>query len=302
MLLALFSILSSYFLFKQNKKGYFITSIALLYTHFYGAFYFLYNFIFSLFYFKNKKKKDFIILNIIAGLSFAPCVLLKIKSITSNFNSWIVPPEVSDIIQTINMFSGHIILFIAFLIFLAFAFKKASKRKKLFIIYNFSAIFMVFIFALIFSYLIKPIFLYRYFYIVYPCYIALCAILTTDIKLNIITFIFFITFARLNYQNLYCNHNLYLDFIKNDIDKSKTNYIFMTDTVQGYKEFLIDGAKPLYVQINTGIDTINPDDYGIKKPSVCYILNLYLKEEVYSEIKDIELHKTPLGVFARVVY
>jgi hypothetical protein len=301
MLLMLFSVLTSLFLFKQNKKWYLIASICLLYTHFYGAFYYLYNFLFSVFYFK-KRRKDYVAVNIIAGLSFLPCILFKLNSITSDFNSWIKPPQITDIINAINMFSGHIIIFLIFVIYTIFVFKNSSKRKKLFISYNFGAIAAVFIFAIIFSYLVKPVFLYRYFYIVYPSYLVLCAVLAKDIKLNILIFLLFVSFGRLNQQNLYCNHNLYLDFVKNNLDKSKTNYVFMTDTVKGYKEFLFDGAQTVYVRINTGINSINPSDWKIKKPCVCYILNLYLDDKVYSEIKNLELYKTSLGVFTRIEY
>lgn len=297
----LFSISSSYFLFKQNKKYYLITSICLLYTHFYGVFYYLYNFLFSCFCFK-KKRKDFIILNIILGLLFFPCVLLKLNSITSDFNSWLKPPQITDIIQTINLFSGHILIFFVFAVLLIFIYKKSSKRKKIFIVYNFGAIFSILVFAFIFSYLIKPLFMYRYFYVVYPCYLALCVILAKDIKYSLIVFILFISFGRLNHQNLYCNHNIYLSFVKNNLDKSKTNYVFMTDTVKGYREFLLDNIEPVYVRINTGINTINPLDFKIKKPSTCYILNLYLDDKVYSEAKNIELYKTSLGVFTKVEY
>ena len=302
MLLALFGVLTSYFLFKKNKKWYLITSICLLYTHFYGAFYYLANCLFSLFCFNKKERKSYFILNIIAGLSFIPCVLFKLQSITSNFNSWIKPPQLTDIIQTADLFSGYFLLFIIFVAFAVFAYKKSSKRRKIFIFYNLGVIFAVFLFAFIFSYLVKPIFLYRYFYVVYPCYIALCAVLAKDIRLNLITFIAFVSFSAPTIQNLYCNHNLYLDFVNNNLDKTKTNYVFMTDTVEGYREFLNDNIKPVYVSVNTGINTINPSDYGIKKPCICYILNLYLDDEVYSQAKNIELYKTSLGVFVKLEY
>ena len=205
-------------------------------------------------------------------------------------------------IHTIKTFCGYSIIFLIFLVVLLFVYKKSSKRKKLFISYNFAAILFVFIFAVVFSYLVKPIFMYRYFYIVYPSYIALCAVLSREIKMNIIIFLFFIAQGILGYQNLYCNHNLYLDFIKNDLDKKKANYIFYTDTIEGYREFLINNTKPIYVQINTGLNTIDPLKYGAQKPCICYVLNLHLDEKTFSEAKEIQLYKTPLGIFSHIEY
>ena len=301
MFLMLFSLLTSYFLFTKRKYYYLISSIALLYTHFYGAFYFLYNFLFSIFYLK-RKRKDALTINLLAGLSFLPCLVFKLKNLPESFNSWIKIPQIEDYIHVIKTFSGYTLIFILLLLILVFVYKNSSKRKKLFISYNFFAIVFVIFAAIIFSYTIKPIFMYRYFYVISPSYIALFLCLTKKVWLNIIIFIVFSTQGFLGYQNLYCNHNLYLDFIKNDIDKTKENYVFMTDTIEGYKEFLFDGIKPIYIQINQGINTINPLKYGVKTPSFCYILNLYLDEKTYSEAKNIEIYKTPLGVFAKVEY
>ena len=53
------------------------------------------------------------------------------------------------------------------------------KKEKLFIGYNFVAIFFVILASAIFSYTIKPIFVYRYFYVVYPAFLALVTYLAT---------------------------------------------------------------------------------------------------------------------------
>ena len=76
----------------------------------------------------------------------------------------------------------------------------------------------------------------------------------------------------------------------------------MADTVEYYKEFLFDNIKPIYVMINTGINRVNPLKYGVKKNSNCYVFNLYLDDEVFNEAKNIELYKTPLGVFTKIEY
>lgn len=302
MLLMLLAILCSYYLFNFKKYPYLISSVAIMHLHFFGMFYVFSNFIFGLFYFKNKKKINFIKTNIVAGILFAPCLIYKIITLPPTFNTWIDKPMLLHYIQTIKAFCGHIIIALLFSILMVYIFKKAKLKKKVFIGYNaFLIIFLTLIVA-IFSYLVKPIFVTRYFYIIYPCYLALCTTISKNIILNIIIFILFISKGYLIHQNLFCNHNLYLEFIYHTLDNSKTNYVIMTDTTQGYREFVKNNIKPIYIKINTGIKVIDPLKYGVEKGSVCYVLNLYLEDNTYNEAKNIELYKTPLGVFAKVEY
>jgi hypothetical protein len=106
---------------------------------------------------------------------------------------------------------------------------------------------------------------------------------------------------RVNYQNLYCNHNLYLEFIKNDVNISKTNYVFLTDTVQSYREFDVEGVKMIYLPVNIGIEDIDLTKYD-SRPFVAYVLNLYLNEATIQKAEKIELYKTPLGVFTKAEF
>ena len=319
MLLMLLSVMSSLFLFnfkKKNRFYYFIVSSALLYTHFYGAFLVLYNFIFGFFFYFNKKRKfDFLRLNLFSFLVFLPILFYKKTSLSNDFNSWITKPNWLDIKLVLETFCGHGVLFLIFLIVCIYAFKKVRKRKeKVFVYYNFCSIVFIFISAIIFSYLIKPIFSYRYFYVVYPCYLALISyFLCIDYKfkfqivLKTIILIFFALYSRLNYQNLFCNHNLYLEFIKNDIDYSINNYIFMSDTIEGYRGFEDNfkdknNVKIIYLPVNKGIKEIGFDSFNFKKPYSAYVINLYLKDDVYKNASIIELYKTPLGVYTKSVY
>ena len=96
------------------------------------------------------------------------------------------------------------------------------------------------------------------------------------------------------------NHNIYLDFVKKDIDKNKENYVFLTDTVEGYQDFVIDGANMKYIQVNRGFQIIDSKKYGIKKPAVLYVSNLYLSDDTIKQAKKIELYKSPLGIFCKV--
>ena len=58
----------------------------------------------------------------------------------------------------------------------------------------------------------------------------------------------------------------------------------------------------IYLQVNKGIEVINIEEYNIKKPSVCNVLNLYLTDNIYKNSSKVELFKTPLGVFTKIEY
>lgn len=314
MLLMLFSILTSIFLFNfkgKNKILYMLSEIAILYTHFYGAFFILYNFIFGCLVFKRNKLKNFLTANFVAFLSYLPLIIYKSKSLTNDFNSWLKIPDLSDYSLVFQTFCNKTIIFVLFII-LTIAFYKISNKKayKIFISYNFLSIVFVFLGAVIFSYLIKPIFCYRYFYVVYPAYLALISLFASrQYKFGVIfNFLIIFVFAlnsRINYQNLFCNHNLFVNFIKNDIDLTKNNYIFMSDTVKGYKKFeqpFKNKAKIIYLPVNKGIEAINPNDYILGNKNVSYILNLYLENNAIINSNKIELYKTPLGVYLKAIY
>jgi len=310
MLLTLLAIINSYFLFKfknKTKWHYLISMILILYTHFYAAFYVFYNFICGLiFFFKNKAKlKPFILMNIIAFLSYIPLLIYKKTSITSEFNSWIEPPVLNSYFQVDAVLFGNLWATAFFVIALILLHKKSNKKGKLFIKYNFFAIISILFMAAMFSYLIKPIFTAKYFQIVFPCCIALVAYIISYpykikvLRILIIAIIFLFNF-RLDYRSDFCNHNIYLAFAKKDVDKTKNNYVFATDTVEGYKDFVVDGANMKYVLVNRGFQTLDVKKYGIEKPAVIYALNLYLSDDTLKNAKNIELYKSPLGLFCKV--
>lgn len=314
MLLMLFSVMCSIFFFNfkgKNRTFYALSEISILYTHFYGAFFALFNFIFGCFLFKKNKLKNFLFVNIVAFLSYIPLIIYKAKSLSSDFNSWLKIPELSDYCLVFQTFSSKSIIFFLFIVMTIIFYKFSSKKAhRLFISYNFLSIVFVFFGAVIFSYLIKPIFCYRYFYIVYPFYLALISCFASKkfkfgIAFNILIIFVFALNSRINYQNLFCNHNLFVDYIENDIDLSKNNYIFMSDTVKGYKKFeepFKNKAKIIYLPVNKGIEAINPKDYISDKKNVSYILNLYLENDAIINSSKIELYKTPLGVYLKAVY
>lgn len=319
MFLILFSITSAILLFKYNHKTkilYLINSILLLNTHFYGALIWLFNLIYgiSIFYKKKNRIKSFLINNTISFLIFIPNILFKINSITSEFNTWIKKPDLRGFIEVLQNFSVSLIVFCLFLFVLFYLYKKTKTPKtKLFLKYNILAIVSVIVFSLIFSLTVKSIFHYRYFYVIYPFYLALCTYVVcfeykTIFKffIQFLFFILFCTTARLNTQNLYNNSDLYFNLVRQDLDSTKTNYVFLNNTLKNYKPYenaFQNKAQIIYLKVDVdGVVDINPLEKNIKTPCVCYILNLYLKDEVYSKADDIELYKTPLGLITKVIY
>ncbi len=316
MLLMLLSVLCSVFLFdfkKKNRIFYFISTLAMLYTHYYGAFLFLYNFIFGIFYLSKKRIKSFLAVNFISFLFYIPLIIYKIQGLTSDFNSWLKPPLRGDFELVFKTLAGSGTVFILFIIGTALLYCFLRKRKnKIFLKYNIFAIVFVFFASIIFSYVVKPIFLYRYFYIVYPMYLSVvCLFIVQDFKTKynfIISFLILFVFglnSRLNKQNLFCNHNLYFEYIKHDIDISKNNIIYASDTVKGYKKFenILNNknTKIIYLPVNKGIEDINPLEEN-NPPFAAYILNLYLKDEAINKADKIELFKTHLGIFLKGEY
>lgn len=315
MLLMLLATVTSFLLFRFNKKTkifYFISTLAMLYTHFYAAFYVFYNFIVGLILFRKKKKlKSFLWVNLIAFIGFIPLLIYKKQSLISDFNTWIKAPNWHDLLSVNDIFVGHFIVGIIFVGFLIFTYKKVDKKiEKLFLNYNLFLIASVVILSVLFSYLIKPIFYYKYFYITYPSYLALVVVIALNllklkIKLkNVLVCLILLLFtinSKLSYQNLFCNHNLYIDYIKHDIDKTKNNYIFLSDTVEGYETFKVNDAKMIYLPVNKGISALELKDLDLSKDnSVFYVLNLYLSEDIYKIAKKIVLFKTPSGVFCKI--
>ena len=313
MLLMLLALLNSYFLFKfknKTKMHYLISTIALLYTHFYAAFYVFYNFIFGCFlFFKNKQKlKSFLVTNIVSFVVYLPLIICKKASLSNDFNSWMHAPDFVEFFKALGIFIGDLFIFLIFVCVCYFVYRKIEKKKdKLLFEYSFLGIVAVFIFALLFSWLIKPIFFYKYFYVVFPLFLVLLVmVLTHKYKvvyrafLAVLFFFLFSISSILNYQNLFCNHNLYIKYVENSLDKTKNNYVFITDTVEGYKPFELEGVKTISIQVNKGINTLNLREYDFKKPAVVYASNLYLSSDSMNDAKKINLFKSPLGVFFKV--
>ena len=58
-------------------------------------------------------------------------------------------------------------------------------------------------------------------------------------------------------------------------------------------------TKVIYLPVNQGISTLDIEKYEIEKPSNLYVVNLYLTDNILNNAKNIELYKSPLGVFSK---
>ena len=166
-----------YFLFeyfkKQNNKNlihYFLTSIFLIYLHYYNFLFIVFNALFGLIKIKDKKEKiKFIIFNLISLFSILPFILYTFnKTLTNNFNKWIEPVNLSTFKYIINEYFNNKYIFTLFLtiifiyiisIFIDKFFKKLNldnEKKELFLYSLFSTIFIIFSTTLI-SIFFKPI-------------------------------------------------------------------------------------------------------------------------------------------------
>lgn len=310
MLLMLLALINSYLLFKFKNKTkiyYLISCVLILYTHFYAAFYVLYNFIFGVIvFFKNKiKLKSFLKVNFTVLLIYIPLIIFKKASLTSSFNTWIEKPVLNSYLALTKALFGGFIMAIVFVLLLVILYKKSSKKYRLFINYHALNILFTIFSATIFSFLIKPIFAIKYFHIVFPCCIVLISyIISFPYKTRVLRILALFGILLFNFkadcQSESCNHNIYVDFIRHDLDKTKANYVFMTDTVIGYRDFLIDGAKISYLPVNVGLKQFDIKEFPVKSPANIYVLNLYLSDETLFRAKNIELYKSPLGLFCKI--
>ncbi len=160
-----FSLTSFYFLFKNNKKMYLLSTILGLYTHYFMIF------VLAIQYFVFKSKNQ-----IIAFLSFLPWLIFTL--INKNFfneSFWIKKTQLKDMINFVgNLYTGYeydfkffdknifkLSLFLLIIIFTIIFFKLKNKKEKLFlktlIIWSVIAPFLITIISFI-----KPVFLPRY--------------------------------------------------------------------------------------------------------------------------------------------
>ena len=188
---ACFIVAFAYLIFnilKEEKKKYYISYFILLIcainTHYYQILLMISNFIFLTFFFiKEKKYKsllNFTALNFIAILTFLPyffyCAYNK-AFLNPSFNAHLPELSYNLIIENILFIFGGLISLILFLVF----FIKYYKNHKI-VIYSIYTICTIFILALIFSSLIRPLLIQKYLIFLIPLQIIMFSVIISPFK------------------------------------------------------------------------------------------------------------------------
>lgn len=190
---ALFVVLFSYLIFKileKNDKKYYIAYFILLFcainTHYYQIFLMISNFLFlSFFFIKEKQYKsllNFTLLNFVAILTFLPyffyCALNE-AMLNSAFNDHLPNINLALIKNIIlYIFGGLTSLLLSIVFFIkTLKNKEVSPNTKRILVYSFYTIFSILIIALIFSLIIRPMIIQRYFAFLVPLFIIFLSII-----------------------------------------------------------------------------------------------------------------------------
>lgn len=183
--------------------SYFVLFIIASNLHYYMVLFLIFNFIYIGFYFiKNKKYNDFLKffnINLFASLFFIMFLSktgLEFGMNNSSFNSWIVLPDIQKIKTTVfYIFNGAISSLLSLVFFIKSLFNHKKTKNDEIIIYLFSLIVFVLISSILISYFIKPIFVERYFALLYPVFIIfLTLVFSNSYKNKYIIFLFTIWF------------------------------------------------------------------------------------------------------------
>ena len=223
----------------KNLIYYFIISALLVNLHYYTVLFVFFNFVLGTFLFKYNKK--FILLNCISFLTLLPYLTAVIKvSLSSDFNTWIVKPDISVLSDHIVFYFGNIVFFVLTILFCIFVLKNNLKSDyKKIVLYNILSVTFVFICAFLFSVLIKPILFERYFCIFLPLLIINTAIfLSIDYKTKYnpiifcVIFIFSVCMPKYENFNLFSNINEMMKYYTADGLKSKNSYFAVPDRIE----------------------------------------------------------------------
>lgn len=298
----------------KNLTIYSVFLILLINLHYYCILFVFINFILGLFIFKKNKIK-FIFANFISFLTFVPYFLMTFlkNSTNSNFNTWIEKPTLEVFHHHIIFYFGNIFWFFIVVLFSIFIYKKLSKTEKRFFSYNICVIFFVFIFALLISFLIKPILFERYFIIFLPILIINSAIfLNIDFKTKfkplILSLILLVSINIPKYENfnLFSNINPLINYSLSDYlqyEKRYNIYFVVPDKIEYMKYFKqIEKDKIIVSQYGTREDVDLVEFYLSKTkkkkniilylPEIC--TNSKIKYSKYANIKKIETTIVPI--------
>lgn len=196
----------------NNKKYYilyFILLICAINTHYYQIFLMISNFLFlSFFLLKEKKYKSFLnfsILNFAAILTFLPYFFYCAYNealLNTSFNTQLPTLSSSLILNIFLYICGGIFSFVLFVLYTIKTLKNKEIELKVknIIIYSFYTFFVVFILALIFSLIIRPMMIQRYFIFLLPLQIILISIIFNFNfkKISILIFALWVFFIQNN--------------------------------------------------------------------------------------------------------
>lgn len=190
--ISLYFIYNAIFNNSKNKSywGYIITNIALFYTHFYAAFWFLFEItVFVLFRKKIPNIRKLIEAHLIIIIVSMPVfwfgmVQIFRKIYGTSYADWMPETNLSNIYESIMALVANDILVIPFLTFLTFLFfKLINKKLDQDISQKTLILFIGFLFCFVLPSivtLIVPIFAWRYYIIFYPIFIILISVAVNE--------------------------------------------------------------------------------------------------------------------------
>ena len=193
-----------------KKLGYLISTVAMLYTHFYGIFYVMFQNIYYLLIYR-KDIKNWIILQgsiLLLFIPWLPFVLAQTTRIINKGLPIIGPPTLEKFYRTMETFSGNgIILYIFFLIGMIYVLRlykkiRLDKNKKnrkeeiksSGIIFLLGWLFVPIIISMAISYFIMPIYVDRYVIASLPSLILIFSMMTYNIRKTVIILALLIIF------------------------------------------------------------------------------------------------------------
>lgn len=328
-LLFLAIVCSLYFMFEllfQEKKysllGYIISNLIIIYTHFFGAFFILFQLIVLFIYQEKLQNKKRIILGhlwmFISMIPFGIFMLIQVyrKIIGTSYADWMPPTTLTDLYVGFSAMSSNHILSIFFLIiFIYFIYKQTKSfktktteniKKNIILIGLFIGLILPSIITLI-----TPIFAWRYYTIIYPLFILMIVIVIQDFNFKkyekliwgIIFFLLILSSLTLSFkiqENKLEEQICIQETIQEIRNQEKNNTYFATyrwlnEWVQDHrpitgalprKQEILEKQLPLINYYNTSLDYVFQNYENLMLVSRSYWHNLYVDVGNLTQIKN----------------
>jgi uncharacterized membrane protein len=327
-LLFLAIVCSLYFLFElifKEKKyslgGYIGSNLIIIYTHFFGIFFILFETI-SLIIYKNRirDKRRIIFGHLIMFILMIPFVIFMIiqvyrKIIGTSYANWMSNTTILDIYLAFSAMSSNHILTIPFLLlFIYFLYNQIKKfrcieehniKKNIVLIGLVVGLILPAIITLI-----TPIYAWRYFTIIYPLSILMIVFSIQDIKFNNKKLIYSVVFTLLILSSIMLSFKLNIDRQEENIclaktiealERYKTNNTYITtyrwlnewvpdhDPITGAlnrKQEILKTNMSLLNYHNNSLDYIFQDYENLMLVSRSYLAELYVNLENLTPIEN----------------